>query len=154
MPRTTKSGKDKGVLPTERGSNPTGSHIFATSRQSRFHLETLESQTEIDLKTVNISIGDLEILVDADLKLKAGVRYALIGRNGTGKSSAFFLLSRFPQSHVITQYLTPKIITGGHLSHSASHRKEAYPGLGSNYTCLTVITDRRLCRDYRKSRNT
>jgi ATPase subunit of ABC transporter with duplicated ATPase domains len=29
----------------------------------------------------------LEILANASLKLKAGVHYALIGRNGTGKSS-------------------------------------------------------------------
>jgi ABC-type polysaccharide/polyol phosphate transport system ATPase subunit len=29
----------------------------------------------------------LEILNNASLKLKAGVQYALIGRNGTGKSS-------------------------------------------------------------------
>ena len=29
----------------------------------------------------------LEILANANLKLKAGVHYALIGRNGTGKSS-------------------------------------------------------------------
>ena len=29
----------------------------------------------------------LEILSDATLRLKAGQRYALIGRNGTGKSS-------------------------------------------------------------------
>jgi ABC-type polysaccharide/polyol phosphate transport system ATPase subunit len=29
----------------------------------------------------------LEILSNATLKLKAGVNYALIGRNGTGKSS-------------------------------------------------------------------
>ena len=29
----------------------------------------------------------LEILANASLKLKAGVQYALIGQNGTGKSS-------------------------------------------------------------------
>lgn len=29
----------------------------------------------------------LEILNNASLKLKAGIHYALIGRNGTGKSS-------------------------------------------------------------------
>jgi len=29
----------------------------------------------------------LEILVNASLKLKGGVHYALVGRNGTGKSS-------------------------------------------------------------------
>ena len=33
----------------------------------------------------------LEILANADLKLKAGVHYALIGRNGTGKSSEYAL---------------------------------------------------------------
>jgi ABC-type dipeptide/oligopeptide/nickel transport system ATPase subunit len=31
----------------------------------------------------------LEILGNASLKLKAGVHYALIGRNGTGKSSEY-----------------------------------------------------------------
>ena len=31
----------------------------------------------------------LEILANATLKLKAGTHYALIGRNGTGKSSEF-----------------------------------------------------------------
>lgn len=29
----------------------------------------------------------LELLANATLKLKAGIHYALIGRNGTGKSS-------------------------------------------------------------------
>jgi ABC-type polysaccharide/polyol phosphate transport system ATPase subunit len=31
----------------------------------------------------------LEILGNASLKLKAGIHYALIGRNGTGKSSEY-----------------------------------------------------------------
>jgi ABC-type polysaccharide/polyol phosphate transport system ATPase subunit len=31
--------------------------------------------------------GAKDILVDSHLKLKSGVRYGLIGRNGTGKSS-------------------------------------------------------------------
>jgi len=31
----------------------------------------------------------LEILGNASLRLKAGVHYALIGRNGTGKSSEY-----------------------------------------------------------------
>ena len=31
----------------------------------------------------------LEILSNAELKLKEGQRYALVGRNGTGKSSAY-----------------------------------------------------------------
>jgi ABC-type molybdenum transport system ATPase subunit/photorepair protein PhrA len=67
----------------------TGPRIVATSQQSRFHSATLEltSNLEVDLTTVNISIGDREILVDAKVAFRAGVRYALTGRNGTGKSS-------------------------------------------------------------------
>ncbi|KAJ8496310.1 hypothetical protein ONZ45_g12507 [Pleurotus djamor] len=61
--------------------------IIATSQQSRFHAETLDTTTEVDLKGVNISIGDRELLTDSKLRLKAGVRYALMGRNGTGKST-------------------------------------------------------------------
>lgn len=33
----------------------------------------------------------LELIANATLKLKAGVHYALIGRNGTGKSSELFM---------------------------------------------------------------
>ncbi|KAG8737784.1 hypothetical protein FRC10_007811 [Ceratobasidium sp. 414] len=36
---------------------------------------------------VNISIGNRDILVDAHLRLKANVRYGLVGRNGQGKST-------------------------------------------------------------------
>ena len=43
----------------------------------------------MDLKTVNLSIGKTSILVDANLKLKEGVKYGLIGRNGVGKSTLF-----------------------------------------------------------------
>ncbi|ORZ09277.1 P-loop containing nucleoside triphosphate hydrolase protein [Absidia repens] len=61
--------------------------IIATSQQSRFHLETLETLSkEIDLKTVNITVSQVELLVDAHLRLKENVRYGLVGPNGTGKS--------------------------------------------------------------------
>ena len=36
---------------------------------------------------VNILVGDRELLVDANLRLFAGVHYGLVGRNGTGKST-------------------------------------------------------------------
>ncbi|TCD63191.1 hypothetical protein EIP91_005858 [Steccherinum ochraceum] len=75
---------------TTVASTPTKSlpKIHATSQQSRFHTETLETaQGEIDLKGVAIAIGDNELITDSRLKLKAGVRYALVGRNGTGKST-------------------------------------------------------------------
>lgn len=55
--------------------------IQATSQQSRFHAATLDADTsEVDLAGVTISVGELEVLVDADLTLKEGVRYGLIGR--------------------------------------------------------------------------
>ncbi|KAG8945886.1 hypothetical protein FRC04_012246 [Tulasnella sp. 424] len=62
--------------------------ILATSQTSRFHTDTLTTlSTEIDLKQVNISVGQNDLLVDVDLRLKSGVHYALVGRNGEGKST-------------------------------------------------------------------
>ncbi|KAG8786659.1 hypothetical protein FRC12_016405 [Ceratobasidium sp. 428] len=62
--------------------------IVATSQTSRFHVDTLTTLSkEIDLKQVNISIGNRDILTDAHLRLKTGVRYGLVGRNGQGKST-------------------------------------------------------------------
>jgi ATP-binding cassette subfamily F protein 3 len=43
--------------------------------------------TSTHIITVNITIGNKDILVDASLRLKTGVRYGLVGRNGQGKST-------------------------------------------------------------------
>jgi energy-coupling factor transporter ATP-binding protein EcfA2 len=62
--------------------------IEAYSQQSRFYEETLETLSkEVDLKQVNISIGERPLLKDARLWFKAGTMYGLVGRNGTGKST-------------------------------------------------------------------
>ncbi|BDA48302.1 probable ATP-binding cassette sub-family F member 3 [Coccomyxa sp. Obi] len=62
--------------------------IVATTQQSRFHKETLETIAEdVDLKTLNLTVGDNELLVDANLRLFAGVHYGLVGANGVGKST-------------------------------------------------------------------
>ncbi|KZO96211.1 P-loop containing nucleoside triphosphate hydrolase protein [Calocera viscosa TUFC12733] len=66
--------------------------IICTSQQSRFHTDTLATSNEIDLKGINVSIGRTDLLVDCHLRLKAGVRYGLLGRNGTGKSTLFTAL--------------------------------------------------------------
>jgi ABC-type molybdenum transport system ATPase subunit/photorepair protein PhrA len=64
------------------------SQISATPQQSRFHLASIEGDTTaIDLETVCIATGEHEVIVDASLRIKEGVRYGLIGRNGCGKSS-------------------------------------------------------------------
>ncbi|KAJ3574218.1 hypothetical protein NP233_g1914 [Leucocoprinus birnbaumii] len=73
--------------------------ITAISQQSRFHRETFDANsTDIDIKGVNISITNSktgaikEILVDAHLRLKTGVRYGMVGQNGVGKSVLMHVL--------------------------------------------------------------
>ncbi|KAL4443909.1 hypothetical protein ABPG75_011646 [Micractinium tetrahymenae] len=62
--------------------------ITATSQQSRFHTETLETPCQdVDLRGVTLAVGDAELLAGAHLRLAAGTRYGLVGRNGVGKSS-------------------------------------------------------------------
>uniref|UniRef100_A0A8H8CEF3 ABC transporter domain-containing protein n=2 Tax=Psilocybe cubensis TaxID=181762 RepID=A0A8H8CEF3_PSICU len=61
--------------------------IVAYSQQSRFHRETFDaSDIDIDIKGVNVSVNNKELLVDAHLRLKPGVRYGMVGQNGVGKS--------------------------------------------------------------------
>ncbi|EFI26724.1 hypothetical protein CC1G_15647 [Coprinopsis cinerea okayama7 len=68
--------------------------ITAYSQQSRFHRETFDANTtDIDVKGVNISIGNMDILVDAHLRLKKGVKYGMVGQNGVGKSVLLHTLS-------------------------------------------------------------
>ncbi|TPX57204.1 hypothetical protein PhCBS80983_g03980 [Powellomyces hirtus] len=62
--------------------------IVATSQVSRFHKETVETlANDVDLKDVNISIGDNILLADAHVRLFRNARYGLIGANGVGKST-------------------------------------------------------------------
>ncbi|OBZ77319.1 Protein GCN20 [Grifola frondosa] len=67
---------------------PGGSEVVATSQVSRFHSETLSTlSNDVDLKGMNITIGNRSLLVDADLRLFNGTHYGLIGQNGVGKST-------------------------------------------------------------------
>lgn len=61
--------------------------IQATSQQTRFNIPDDPNSKEIDLHTVNVSIGKQDILSDAHFKLAAAVHYVLVGRNGVGKST-------------------------------------------------------------------
>ncbi|KAI1499684.1 ABC transporter [Biscogniauxia marginata] len=86
--------------------------ILCTSKQTRFNIGT-PNYRELDIEGLNIAVasrsaaspgtkdkgkgkaargsrrgeGTTEILSNATLRLKAGARYALVGRNGTGKST-------------------------------------------------------------------
>ncbi|KAJ2727042.1 hypothetical protein GGI07_000160 [Coemansia sp. Benny D115] len=62
--------------------------VNAYSQQSRFHAETVTTLSkDVDLKDVNVTVGDNELLVDTRLWLKAGCHYGMVGRNGAGKST-------------------------------------------------------------------
>ncbi|PWY97607.1 P-loop containing nucleoside triphosphate hydrolase protein [Testicularia cyperi] len=62
--------------------------IQALSQESRFHLDTTDNESlEIDLKTVSLTLAGQDLLIDSHLRLKTGVHYGLVGRNGTGKST-------------------------------------------------------------------
>ena len=52
----------------------------------RPHRETAEIH-EIHLKEINVSIGPVQLLHDAELILAPGNRYGLVGRNGMGKTT-------------------------------------------------------------------
>ncbi|KAF8860577.1 P-loop containing nucleoside triphosphate hydrolase protein [Acephala macrosclerotiorum] len=75
--------------------------ILCSCKQTRFDIKNPVYE-ELDIQGLNITVTSgtsaskpkgkaraegLEILANANLKLKAGVHYALIGRNGTGKST-------------------------------------------------------------------
>ncbi|KAI7856067.1 P-loop containing nucleoside triphosphate hydrolase protein [Circinella umbellata] len=86
--RRTRGGRKKQQQQEDQDQQDIEPNIVATSQQSRFHTETLEtSSTGIDLPGVNISVNMNDLLVDAHLKLKEGVRYGLVGQNGTGKTT-------------------------------------------------------------------
>ncbi|KAJ6515472.1 P-loop containing nucleoside triphosphate hydrolase protein [Mycena sanguinolenta] len=75
------------MAPKSKTASPNLNSIIATSQQSRFHTETLDTTLEIDLKSVTISIGERELISSSHLRLKQGVRFGLVGRNGSGKST-------------------------------------------------------------------
>ncbi|KAL7321162.1 hypothetical protein PS15m_000966 [Mucor circinelloides] len=86
---TKRAGKRglRGKLAAAATSEDDEPEIVAISQQSRFHTETLEtSNKELDLPGVQISVNQLDLLVDAHLKLKPLTRYGLVGQNGVGKS--------------------------------------------------------------------
>ncbi|KAH8698631.1 putative ABC ATPase [Talaromyces proteolyticus] len=84
-----------------------GPSILATCKQTRFHLLDDRPSREVDIQGLTIAVRSsqpstsekpkaaksksksdgLELVSNADLRLKAGVHYGLIGRNGTGKST-------------------------------------------------------------------
>jgi ATP-binding cassette subfamily F protein 3 len=77
MPRKTGASEDDAPV------------IQVTAQQSRFHTEAVDvpASKEILVKNLTIQIGQKELLSGAELFLKEGGHYVLVGRNGVGKSS-------------------------------------------------------------------
>ncbi|KAF2398889.1 ABC transporter ATP-binding protein uup-1 [Trichodelitschia bisporula] len=70
-------------------SGPESEGVVVTAQQSRFHTDAVDAPAskEILVKTLTVSVGQLELLSNAELFLKEGGHYVLVGRNGTGKST-------------------------------------------------------------------
>ncbi|KAJ2910700.1 hypothetical protein GGI21_000605 [Coemansia aciculifera] len=88
VPQQQEQQKQDQPSSSARAPKPELPVVQAYSQQSRFHNETLTTLSkDVDLKTVNVVIGESELLVDARLWLKAGQHYGMVGRNGVGKST-------------------------------------------------------------------
>ena len=77
----TSKGKSK--------NDVTAEEIVVTAQQSRFHIDASDvpNSREIDIKDIAVGINGRELLNGAHLRLKHGVHYVLVGRNGTEKST-------------------------------------------------------------------
>lgn len=88
MPKSTPSSLSSKTLKAPSSSE---SPLQITAQQSRFHLDALNltapTTSEILIKNLSISIGKKEILNNAELFLKEGGHYVLVGKNGVGKST-------------------------------------------------------------------
>lgn len=51
------------------------------------------------MKTLSLTVGDEELLTDANLRLFSGVHYGLVGANGVGKCEP--LRPRTQSSHLV-----------------------------------------------------
>ncbi|KAJ3300268.1 hypothetical protein HDU76_006130 [Blyttiomyces sp. JEL0837] len=122
----------------------------------------------IDLKQVNISIGELQILQDARLKLFAGVRYGLIGRNGVGKSTllrclGYQLLIGFPKNVKVLyveqlEYIDPAtrvldVVVDSNRKTARAKDEIARIQLGQESTSVTGLAEtmREICRERMKN---
>ncbi|KNE67275.1 hypothetical protein AMAG_12341 [Allomyces macrogynus ATCC 38327] len=69
-------------------SDGAGPRVVATSQVSRFHTESIDTDPrDVLLDGVHLTVDRSDLLVDTRLVLRLGRHYALLGRNGTGKST-------------------------------------------------------------------
>ncbi|KAK4888493.1 hypothetical protein LTR27_012606 [Elasticomyces elasticus] len=71
------------------GRAPKEPVLAVAAQQSRFHADAGDSRAskEIVIKDLSVSVGNRQLLSNAELHLQPGRHYVLIGRNGVGKST-------------------------------------------------------------------
>ena len=81
--------------PTKGVSSSRNEGIVVSVQQSRFHADAVDApeSKEVDIKDLTLSIGSMEILEHANLRIQEGVHYIFDGRNGTGKSTVLRALA-------------------------------------------------------------
>lgn len=84
MPRTPRTRS-----PLPGSTSAAASELVVTAQQSRFAADANDApdSKDIDIRDLTISIGGKEVIEHAELRLKAGTHYVLVGRNGMGKST-------------------------------------------------------------------
>jgi ATP-binding cassette, subfamily F, member 3 len=77
----------KALPPNDSESGINGVQVFA--QQSRFANDAVDApeSKEILIKSLNISVGQRELLTNAEVHLQENHHYVLVGRNGEGKST-------------------------------------------------------------------
>ena len=81
--------------PTKGVSSSSKEGIVVSVQQSRFHADAVDApeSKEVDIKDLTLSIGSMEILEHANLRIQESVHYIFHGRNGTGKSTVLKALA-------------------------------------------------------------
>ncbi|QSZ30932.1 hypothetical protein DSL72_000491 [Monilinia vaccinii-corymbosi] len=141
--------------------------ILCSCKQTRFHIENPVYQ-ELDIEGLNIAVTSsgkaggkakgksraegLEILSHASLKLKAGICYALIGRNGTGKSTllkaiAEKLIPGIPvQTRICILQQTDTDLRDADIIEGCEKNVESEEKKGSRLSVLEEVIDRATSR--------
>ncbi|ODA77668.1 hypothetical protein RJ55_06270 [Drechmeria coniospora] len=133
--------------------------ILCTAKQTRFHIDS-PNYRELDIDGLGITVaageteakgkssraraGGVEILSNAKLRLKEGRRYALVGRNGTGKSTLL---------RAIAEKLIPGVPEGTNIAILQQTRLTDEAGAGATNSkdagpsVLELVIDRAIARD-------
>lgn len=72
---------------------------IALVQENRNTTELTEFQNCIELKNINFSYGDEQILKNINLNLEKGKKYAVVGTNGCGKSTLLKLIAGYFSSY-------------------------------------------------------